>query len=149
MHVAFRSARPQLSLRALLMLGAATLMVIVGLLAMHTFTAEPAGHGSPGLTHSTSSAGDEHVTDVMGSPDSADTACDGPCHVSTGTGQGHNDMLAACVLALLAGLLLLLPPTLVHGRGLPLHRVTIPVRWDATGVLPRAPLLTFLSISRT
>lgn len=143
MHVAFRSARPQLSLRALLMLGAATLMVIVGLLAMHTFTAEPAGHGSPGLTHSTSAAGDEHAPDVMG------TACDGPCHVSTGPDQGHNDMLTACVLALLAGLLLLLPPTLIRGRGLPLHRAMSLVRWGATGVFPRAPSLTFLSISRT
>lgn len=42
MHVTVRGARPQLSLRALLMLGGATLMVIVGLLAMHTFTSEPA-----------------------------------------------------------------------------------------------------------
>jgi len=48
MHVAFRSARPQLSLRALLMLGAATLMVIVGLLAMHTFTANQPGTDRPG-----------------------------------------------------------------------------------------------------
>lgn len=149
MHVAFRSARPQLSLRALLMLGAATLMVIVGLLAMHTFTAEPAGHGSPGLPHSASAAGHEHVSDVMGSADSVVAACDGPCHVSTGHGQGHNDMLTACVLALLAGLLLLLPPMLLYGRGLPLHRVMCLTRWDATGVLPRAPSLTFLSISRT
>lgn len=149
MHVAFRSARPQPSLRALLMLGAATLMVIVGLLAMHTFTAEPAGHGSPGLTHSASVAGDEHVTDVMGSPDTVDATCDGPCHVSTGHGQGHNDMLTACVLALVAGLLLLLPPMLFHGRGLPLHGLMSLTRWDATGVLPRAPSLTFLSISRT
>ncbi len=149
MLVAFRSARPQLSLRAVLMLGAATLMVIVGLLAMHTFTAEPAGHGSPGLTHSTSAAGAEHAPDVMGSPDSVGAACDGPCHVSTGPGQGHDDMLTACVLALLAGLLLLLPPTLIQGRGLPLHRGMSLVRWDAAGALPRAPSLTFLSISRT
>ncbi len=58
-------------------------------------------------------------------------------------------MLTACVLALLAGLLLLLPPTLIHGRGLPLHRAMSLVRWGATGVFPRAPSLTFLSISRT
>lgn len=149
MHVAFRSARSQLSLRALLMLGAATLMVIVGLLAMHTFTAEPAGHGSPGLAHSASVAGDEHAADVTGSTDPVDIACDGLCHVSTGPGQGHDDMLMACVLALLAGFLLLLPPMLIHGRGLLLHRVMSLMRWDATGVLPRAPSLTFLSISRT
>ena len=148
MHVAFRSARPQLSLRALLMLGAATLMVIVGLLAMHTFTAEPAGHGASVLSYSASVAGGDHVT-ATGGADSAGIPCDGPCHAMTGPGQGDHDMLTACVLALLAGLLLLLPPVLGRGRGVNLQRVMSRVRWDASGVLPRAPSLTFLSISRT
>ncbi len=147
MHVAVRGARPQLSLRALLMLGGATLMVIVGLLAMHTFTSEPAGHGSVGLTHS--AAGEEHATVAASTVASESTACEGACHVSTGHGQGHNEMLIACVLALLAGLLLLLPPILIHRHGLPPHRGVSLVRWEAIGILPRAPSLTFLSISRT
>ena len=142
MHVTVRGARPQLSL-----LGGATLMVIVGLLAMHTFTSEPAGHGSVGLTHS--AAGEEHATAVASTVASESTACEGACHVSTGHGQGHNEMLTACVLALLAGLLLLLPPILIQRHGLPLHRAVSLVRWEAIGILPRAPSLTFLSISRT
>ncbi|MBD8011187.1 MULTISPECIES: DUF6153 family protein [Microbacterium] len=147
MHVAVRGARPQLSLRALLMLGGATLMVIVGLLAMHTFTSEPAGHGSVGLTHS--AAGEEHATVAASTVASESTACEGACHVNTGHGQGHNEMLIACVLALLAGLLLLLPPILIQRHRLPPHRAVSLVRWEAIGILPRAPSLTFLSISRT
>ena len=148
MHLAFRSARPQLSLRALLMLGAATLMVIVGLLAMHTFTADPAGHGAPGLSHSASAAGGDHLTATVGA-DSAGISCDGPCHTMTGPAQSDHDMLTACVLALLAGLLLLLPPALGRGRGVNLQRFMSRVRWNTSGVLPRAPSLTFLSIRRT
>lgn len=147
MHVAVRGARPQLSLRALLMLGGATLMVIVGLLAMHTFTSEPAGHGSVGLTHS--AAGEEHATAAASTVASESTACEGACHVNTGHGQGHNEMLTACVLALLAGLLLLLPPILIHRHRLPPHRAVSLVRWEAIGIPPRAPSLTILSISRT
>ena len=147
MHVTVRGARPQLSLRALLMLGGATLMVIVGLLAMHTFTSEPAGHGSVGLTHS--AAGEEHATAAASTVASESTACEGACHVSTGHGQGHNEMLTACVLALLTGLLLLLPPILIQRHGLPPPRAVSLVRWEAIGILPRAPSLTFLSISRT
>ena len=147
MHVAVRGERPQLSLRALLILGGATLMVIVGLVAMHTFTSEPAGHGSVGLTHS--AAGEEPATVAASTVASESTACEGACHVSIGHGQGHNEMLTACVLALLAGLLLLLPPILIQRHGLPLHRAVSLVRWEAIGILPRAPSLTFLSISRT
>lgn len=149
MHVAVHGARPRLSLRALLTLGGATLMVIVGLLAMHTFTSEPAGHGTHGLTHSPSTAIEEHATTAATTGVNEPTACDGACHMSTGHGQGHNDMLSACVLALLAVLLLLLPPSFIQRHGLPLQRALSLARWDAIGILPRAPSLTFLSISRT
>lgn len=149
MQVAIRATRPQLSLRTLLMLGTATLLVIVGLLAMHTFTADPAGHGSPGLTQSTSTAGHDHATTGTGSLEHGSAACDGPCHVSTGHEQGHTDMVTACVLALLAGVLLLLAPLMIRRHGFSLHRVMSLLKWDATGILPRAPSLTFLSISRT
>lgn len=147
MQVGVRTTRPQLSLRALLMLGTAAVLIIVGLLAMHTFTAEPAGHGSSGVTHSASAAShDPGTTAIL---DGGVAACDGPCHVTTGQGQGHDNMMAACVLALLAGLLLLVPPTLARRHGFSLREVTSWLPWEATDALPRGPSLTVLSISRT
>lgn len=142
MQVGVRATRPQLSLRALLMLGTAAVLIIVGLLGMHTFTAEPAGHGSSGVSHSTSAAATADV-------DGGVAVCDGPCHVTTGQGQGHDDMVTACVLALLTGLLLLAPPALARRYGLSLREVTKWLPWEATDALPRGPSLTVLSISRT
>lgn len=148
MQVTVRATSPQLSLRTLLMLGTAAVLIIVGLLGMHTFTAEPAGHGSSGVTHSASTVA--HVPDATASlDDGGAAACDGPCHVTTGQGQGHDDMVTACVLALLAGLLLLVPPTFARRSGISLREVTSWLRWEATDALPRGPSLTVLSISRT
>ncbi|WP_431522605.1 DUF6153 family protein [Microbacterium esteraromaticum] len=131
------------------MLGTAAALIIVGLLAMHTFTGKPAGHGSPGISHAASTAADGRSQNAMASVDRDAAACIGSCHVSTGQGQGHDDMVTACVLALLAGLLLLVPPTLARRHGVSLRELTSWLPWEATDALPRGPSLTVLSISRT
>lgn len=88
--------------RTLLLLIALTAAVIVGLLAMHslnTHSAADTGHQTT-VTAAASSALDDHHAGA--------TASDEPC---ADCGGGHADMLAmACVLALLATVLLLARP---------------------------------------
>lgn len=45
MQITLRIARQQLSLRALLLIAGAALMIVVGLLGMHAFSADVAGRG--------------------------------------------------------------------------------------------------------
>lgn len=127
--------------RTLLLLIAVTGAVIVGLLAMHSLnarTATDADHSTTVTTVVSTGAGDNFA---------GPTTIDDPC---ADCGSGPSDMLAmACVLALLAAVLLLLRP----GVG---------VRW--LSILPRAepalmkflakpdvrpPSLAVLCISRT
>lgn len=147
MHVARRSTQQQqLSLRAVLVLVGAVFMIIVGLLGMHTFSADPAGHGTAIPAHSTSTA--DH-TDPMAATaaEGHASSCDDAC--MTGSAGGHSDMTTACILAILAGLLLLLRPLFVHRLGPPVQLLTSRLRLDVGRTLNRAPSLTFLSISRT
>jgi H+/Cl- antiporter ClcA len=150
MNVAHRvpaSAPPH----ALLLLLALAVLLIAGLLGMHTFTGDAMGHGTP----ATMSAAHTVVSD--GSPDSrhamtadataASHDCDDSC--ATGHGGDHASMGAACVLALLAGLLLILPPLLLGRRGLH-HLLRVPASDPPAGLRPpRPPSLLLLSISRT
>ena len=73
-------------------------MIIVGLLGMHTFSADVAGHDAH---HSaTASTAPEHSTPMAATSDiSGAIACDDTCLM--GTGQSHSDMVTACVLALI------------------------------------------------
>ncbi|GGD76207.1 DUF6153 family protein [Microbacterium murale] len=154
MHVERRGLHPQLSLRTALLLASAVLMIIVGLLGMHTFSSNAVGHGTAVGAHSSSAA--DHATHIAGQADaiavsSATTAepivCDDAC--MTGSTGGHSDMLSACILALLAGLFLLLRPLFAQRLSPPL-RVLMSRRHPAVETtLSRAPSLTFLSISRT
>lgn len=153
MRVEGHGLHPQLSLRTALLLAGAVLMIIVGLLGMHTFSSEAAGHGTTvGVPSSTAvdhpTHMDGHTDAIAASAVSAESApCDDAC--MTGSPSGHSDMLSACILALLAGLLLLLRPLFAHRLSPPL-RVLMSRRHPAVETtLSRAPSLTFLSISRT
>jgi hypothetical protein len=90
--------------RAMPLLFALALGVVLGLLGMHTFSADPLGHGPSGPSHAIGAS-------VGGSPGAG-------AHTSgaeVGTGEtpaahhappSHSAMVMTCVLALLAGLLL-------------------------------------------
>lgn len=153
MNVAYRGLRPQISLRGALLLGAAVLMIIVGLLGMHTFSADAAGHrtaiaSNTVLTNDHAAAQSSHGGSAEGAVVSGGlTTCDDAC-LSSSAG-GHSNMLGACVLALLAGLLLLLRPVLSHRLEPPLLSILPSLQPDIDRRLSRAPSLTFLSISRT
>ena len=111
--------------RTLLLLVVITGAIIVGLLAMHSLNA-----------HTATDAG--HQT----------TATDEPC---ADCGSGHSTMLAmACVLALLATVLLLVRPSAVM-RWLSILPRPRPSVASAlfTGPALRPPSLTVLCISRT
>lgn len=146
MQITLRIARQQLSLRALLLIAGAALMIIVGLLGMHTFSADSAGHDAH---HSaTVSTATDHSAPMAATSDTSGAiACDDTCLM--GTGQSHSDMVTACVLALLAGLLLLFRPMLLEHLGPPLQALVSSLRLRAVSVMPRTPSLIFLSISRT
>lgn len=150
MSVERRGLHPQLSLRTALLLAGAVLMIIVGLLGMHTFSSEATGHGTTVGAHSSTAV--DHATHVDGHIDASagsalSATCDDAC--VTGSTGGHSDMLSACILALLAGLLLLLRPLFAHRLSSPLRVLMSRLRPAAGATLSRAPSLTFLSISRT
>ncbi len=153
MHVERRGLHPQLSLRTALLLASAVLMIIVGLLGMHTFSSNAVGHGTAVGAHS-SSAVDQatpiagHTDAVAASATSAEpTVCDDAC--MTGSTGGRSNMLSACILALFAGLLLLLRPLFAQRLSPPLMVLMSRLRPEVEDTLSRAPSLTFLSISRT
>lgn len=128
--------------RSLLLLIVVTAAIIVGLLAMHslnTHTATDAGHPTTISAAADVAADDHHA---------GNTAADEPC-ADCGAG-GHSDMLTlACVLALLATVLLLARP-----RGgsrwlsvLPRPKPIVTPAKPRSGTRP--PSLTALCISRT
>lgn len=128
--------------RTLLLLIAVTGAVIVGLLAMHSLNAHAAtdtGHQTSVAAASLSSVADHH----------ADPSVTGePC---ADCGSEHSDMFAmACVLAVLATVLLIMRPSAVM-RWLSI----LPRPRSSVGVAlcnrraPRPPSLIVLCISRT
>lgn len=150
MRIERRGLHSQPSLRTALLLAGSVLMIIVGLLGMHTFSSEAAGHGTTVGAHSSTAV--DHATHAGGHTAatalSAESApCDDAC--MTGSPSGHSDMLSACILALLAGLLLLLRPLFAHRLSPPLRVLMSRLRPLVGTNLSRAPSLTFLSISRT
>ncbi|GAA3916983.1 DUF6153 family protein [Microbacterium invictum] len=128
--------------RTLLLLIALTAAVIAGLLAMHSLNAHTAadtGHQTTLTAAAASTAVDDHHP---GAP-----ATDEPC---PDCGTGHTDMLTmACVLALLAAVLLLFGPRnalrclSTQPRPRPLGTAVFPF------TLLRPPSLNVLCISRT
>lgn len=112
--------------------------VVLGLLGMHALDTHGtpgghtlAGHSAPALAHT--SASDSPASDA------ADTA--------VVPGDPAGDGGAACVLALLGGLLLLLRPSRLIGTGPLLRALRSPV--DASAGPLRPPSLHVLCISRT
>ena len=148
MQYGHRITRHQPSMRAIFVLGGTVLMVIVGLLGMHTFSAESTRHGTASISHAAVATiyPDSGISEAISG---TSTECNTACNVSTDPGRDPLDMVNGCVLALLIGVLLLAPPILKHWLS--------PLLWNsarlwhltATSVIPRAPSLTFLSISRT
>lgn len=132
--------------RTLVLLIALTGAVIVGLLAMHslnTHTAAEAGHHtSVAVEIHGASPDDAHASTGTASAVMDDTCAD--------CGTGHSNMLAmACVLALLATVLLL-----ARTRGAHQWLALLPRSGPPTVTPPRAtalapPSLTALCISRT
>ncbi|WP_438353907.1 DUF6153 family protein [Microbacterium sp. CJ88] len=135
-----RAGRPLA--RTLLFLIALTGAVIVGLLAMHslnTSTAVQTSHHAVVTTVEASATGDHPLAD------SALTMAESSVH----GGTGHDDMIAmACVLALLAAVLLFVLPRGVR------HPLSLFSRFTPRMAIPRGgglrpPSLTALCISRT
>lgn len=148
MQYARRAVQRRPSMRALLVLGGLVLMIIVGLLGMHTFSAEAAGHGTASVSH-TAVTSEHPESGTTGALSDTSAECNAICHANTQPGHGQLDMATACVLALLVGILLLAPPILLYGFR-PLEWGTASSwRLTSTSVLPRAPSLIVLSISRT
>ncbi|WP_372490803.1 hypothetical protein [Microbacterium aerolatum] len=117
---------------------------------MHTFSSEAAGHGSTVGAHASTTV--DHATNADGHSGAVASSAElAPCEDAcmTGSTGGHSGMLSACILALLAGLLLLLRPLLVHRLSPPLRVLMSRLRPAVDVTLSRAPSLTFLSISRT
>ena len=128
---------------------AIALGVVLGLLGMHTFSADPVGHG-PGL--------------VSHAVEAADAAHDSPLSAAThgepgSPAQGvssaaqpepsHSGMVMTCVLALLAGLLLVIRPSLAQ-RVIRRIRSAVRSRASAFRTAPRRPPSHIaLCISRT
>ena len=128
---------------------AIALGVVLGLLGMHTFTADPVGHGPGLVTHAVEAVDSAHDSPVHAA---AHGAPGSPAHGISSAAQpepSHSSMVMTCVLALLAGLLLAIRPSLAQ-------RVLRGIRWavrsraSASRTAPRRPPSHIaLCISRT
>lgn len=151
-------ARDRPSVRPLFFLGAAVLMIIVGLLGMHTLSAGPSGHGSMAMGQHLSMTAEQAAMPGDASPHADAFAAHSVAPMAGAAVSGavdeaasgpHDGTMLACVLALLAGLLLLIAPALHRGvLLLASPRLARPFL-AVTSVRPRPPSLVFLSISRT
>lgn len=156
-----------LPLRALLLMGATVVLLIVGLLGMHALDGSGAGHSA-----SSTAQADRAITQPTGTYHSgagvvahvehrhaagvvvAAVAGDSHKHVECGDAcvsapVRHEHTAVACVLALLSAMLILvLPGGFARARVL---AVTLRSAVDAvsTQIAPRPPSLIQLSISRT
>lgn len=128
---------------------AIALGVVLGLLGMHTFSADPVGHGPGLVTHAV-----EADDDARDSPLSAATRGEpgSPAQGVSSAAQpepSHSGMVMTCVLALLAGLLLVIRPSLAQ-RVIRRIRSAVRSRASASRTAPRRPPSHItLCISRT
>ena len=128
---------------------AIALGVVLGLLGMHTFSADPVGHG-PGLVSHTIESDDSAHGSTLSAPTHGEPGP--PAHGFSSAAEPeslHPGMVMTCVLALLAGLLLAIRPSLAQ-------RVLRGIRWavrsraSASRTAPRRPPSHIaLCISRT
>lgn len=145
--------------RGLLLTTAAAILIIAGLLGMHTLTtshdATMITGASSGPTHAvdatTGDDGSASVTDAMTS--AADTPATAKAHCGggdCGTSMPGHTMLTMCVLALLSvAIVLLAPAVLAWFRTLLPFLLLRPALLLRTLPPPRPPSLHVLSISRT
>lgn len=142
------------SVRTLLLGISAVLMIIVGLLGMHTFSAGAFGHGAhAGMQDSTIAA----EMSVSAAPDATPAGatvvqsaeCDGDCESSHTQPLGHSELMMACALALLVIFSFLLPAVAIWILRLT-FATTFSTLWlKYSSRLPHPPSLIVLSISRT
>lgn len=158
----------------LLLLGTMVVLLIVGLLGMHALSGSTSGHSLPGVdiegTHvgasvvaapgaphagvsSTASLPESHaheraahVGSHAGAAIHKDAQCADACAAAP---FGHQHIAVACVLALLAGLLLLTPPRSFARTWMPSVPPLAALGGGATQLAPPTPSLIQLSISRT
>ncbi len=146
MHVVLDSVLPRRSVTMLLTFGAAALLIIIGLLALHTFGAESPAHTAVVAPVNIHDSG-EPASSTIGNQSPG--ACDESCQAVATTWSPDQSSVIACVLALLSGLLVLLIPRL------PLYRIATSRMAAADPASPRRGLrqqalsLIALSISRT
>jgi hypothetical protein len=117
--------------------------VIIGILAMHSFTS-PASHSDMGMPadSSTASVAPHHAEEGVFAAASPDCL---------GCGEETSMALMWCVFALLAVTLLMTAPKLVKGWvGVASRQFSITTsELRSVGLIPRPPSLTVLCISRT
>lgn len=163
-----------LSLRALLLLGSTVVLLIVGLLGVHALAGSTGGHTASGTAHdgaahaSTSvvTSGAQQLAAVSAPaapqqhahhlPAAASPAVDAAAQndlqcaeTCAGVPLGHEHIAVACVLALLAGLLLLTPPRSIARAWMPAVPALTVLAAGSTQIGPPPPSLVQLSISRT
>ncbi len=149
----------RLSPRALLVFAGIVVLLIAGLLGMHVLGGAAGGHAGHGASSVALETGSispaEHTTHLATAQHGHETAsltkaaaCPSTCGDDSPLAPGHAELMA-CVLALLVGLLVLVPPTPTRGSWASI--VLALARIDASAVLlvPPTPSLTLLSISRT
>lgn len=144
------------AVRPLLVLLSVVLMVIVGLLGMHTLSAGSANHGASTAGHGKTTlidapASSEHLGAGTSSSANANSAtCDDICQKSASQPLQHTDMMMACALALIVSLIFLLPIAAMYririDQGQPRF---LGRQLKHPSMRPRPPSLIVLSISRT
>ncbi|GAA3919717.1 DUF6153 family protein [Microbacterium invictum] len=134
-------------LARLLMSCAAALAIIVGLLAMHTF-APPAAHStSQSISSATLQADHSQVTtEATGAAAVCETDCRSGAPAPL---PDHSGVMAFCVLALLAVVLLVGPTTALSIVRSPRISTAFLSLLSGAMAFARPPSLTALSISRT
>ncbi|WP_405219106.1 DUF6153 family protein [Agrococcus sp. Ld7] len=137
-----RAGARGIPLRALLLLSTLVVLLIVGLLGMHALAGSTGGHTPSVAAHS---GGTHGSTSVEAAAAHADPECAQACAAPL----GHEHAAVACVLALLAGLLLLTPPRSIARAWLPTVSAITALAAGWTQVPSPTPSLIQLSISRT
>lgn len=150
-----RSTSDPSSARPLIVVLSAVLMVIIGLLGMHTLSAGSTSHGTSTGSHGTASLLDAsasgHVdADKRGSVEVYSRTCDDNCQSSTPQPLHHTDVMMACALALLVGFSFLLPIAAMYRTRMSQGQLSfVSNQLRHLSPLPRPPSLIVLSISRT
>ncbi|MFF8818249.1 DUF6153 family protein [Leucobacter sp. NPDC015123] len=164
-RIALRAPRTQRPVRAVLVVLSGVLLVIVGLLGMHTLSGASAdashttsgvaalsvggtAHGGQhGPTGATIAGGENFAAHQIADTAHADALHDPP--PAGDTAPGHEAMAAACALALIVGMLLLVIPRSETATRTLRDRATAAAASVRAALPAPTPSLIVLSISRT